>query len=230
MKCPECGSEVVESSVYCHKCGGRIDRQTWEDPASESPEQPAADEPTSAGQTASERFRGAVESTRAKSTAVTEEALWSGGYCGKAMMDAWVVSGLVTLALLIGAIVVWDKAWVWYAVLAAIVLLWGYQAVVYLQRRLGVRYRLTSQRFQHEKGIFMHTTDVIDLVEVDDITYRQSIIDRLFNVGTIRIVSSDRSHPDLSMAGIADVKNVVAKMDQARRAERIRRGLHISSI
>ncbi|NLE39097.1 MAG: zinc ribbon domain-containing protein, partial [Pirellulaceae bacterium] len=109
MKCPECGSEVVESSVYCHKCGGRLDRQTWEDPASESPGDSAAGETTLAGQTASERFRGAIESTRAKNTGVEEEELWTGGYCGKAMMDAWVVSGLVTLALLIAAIVVWNK-------------------------------------------------------------------------------------------------------------------------
>ena len=67
-------------------------------------------------------------------------------------------------------------------------------------------------------------------VILDDITYSQTIIDRMFGVGTIRIVSSDRSHPDLPVPGIDNVKDVASKMQEARHEERMRRGLHIESI
>jgi len=49
-------------------------------------------------------------------------------------------------------------------------------------------------------------------------------------VGTIRIVSSDRSHPDFSLPGIENARRVAEQFDDARRAERRRRGLHIEQI
>jgi len=48
-------------------------------------------------------------------------------------------------------------------------------------------------------------------------------------VGTIRIISSDRSHPELLLPGIAEVQAVAEKFDFARRSER-RRSLHLEQI
>ena len=118
----------------------------------------------------------------------------------------------------------------WWCVLAVIVVVWLYQVVVLLRRRLGVHYRLTTQRFFHESGILIHTTDLIEVIDMDDITYRQTLIDRMMGVGTIRIASSDRSHPELFLPGIENVKQVAERFDNARRDERRRRGLHIEQI
>ena len=112
--------------------------------------------------------------------------------------------------------------------MAAIVLLWLYQIVVLLRRRLGVHYRLTTQRFFHESGILIHTTDLIEVIDMDDITYRQTLIDRMTGVGTIRIVSSDRSHPDLSdrrdrqgpRGGRHDARRPARRTDSPRTAHR----------
>ena len=46
----------------------------------------------------------------------------------------------------------------------------------------------------------------------------------------IIIRSSDSSHPELVMSGIGDVRKVADLIDDARRAERRKRGLHIESI
>jgi hypothetical protein len=50
------------------------------------------------------------------------------------------------------------------------------------------------------------------------------------NVGTIHVSSSDRTHPVLHVAGVYNVKEVASMMDDARRTERIRRGLHIEAV
>ena len=145
------------------------------------------------------------------------------------MMGNWIAGGILSICLLILGIYIGTTV-VWWGVLVALVAGWLYLFVVLLRRRLGVHYRLTSQRFFHEKGIIRHTTDLIEVIDMDDITFEQSLIDRFTGVGSISIVSSDRSHPELTIAGIENVKEVAAKMHEARHAERLRRGLHIEQI
>ena len=61
--------------------------------------------------------------------------------------------------------------------------------------------------------------------------YRErNLIERFFKLGTIRIVSSDRTDPQLDLKGIDDVQQVSSVLDDARRKERRRRGLHIEQI
>jgi hypothetical protein len=52
----------------------------------------------------------------------------------------------------------------------------------------------------------------------------------MMGVGTIKITSSDRGDPQLVLKGIDDVKRVASLLDEARRAERSRRGVYIESI
>ena len=68
------------------------------------------------------------------------------------------------------------------------------------------------------------------LIDIDDVTFSQGLVQRMVGVGTIRIVSSDRSHPELFLYGIADVQEVAETLDDVRRKERRRRGLHIEAI
>jgi membrane protein YdbS with pleckstrin-like domain len=219
---------VVDKSVYCHKCGERLDTPEGEEVLSpqRDPASPAADEAPSPNR--AERLREAIPPNRGGGEP-GEQELWQGGYCLKAMAGAWALSLLASVAVLAVGFVFW-KPLVWWCVLAVIILLWVYQIVVLLRHRLGVHYRLTTQRFFHESGILIHTTDLIEMIDMDDITYRQTLIDRMTGVGTIRIISSDRSHPDLSIDGIENVQKVAAMMHDARHAERIRRGLHVEQI
>jgi hypothetical protein len=89
---------------------------------------------------------------------------------------------------------------------------------------------LTNQRFIHESGILRRVSDRIEVLDMDDITFEQGIIERLVGVGTIRVMSSDRTHPELQMYGIDNVREVSGLFDDTRRAERRRRGLHIENI
>lgn len=230
MRCHACGTEVVETGVYCHKCGARLDVA---DPSTASPDAPGAEAaggfgPEEGAATPRERFEEAIAARR-NAAEEPEKPLWEGTYSSKAMFGTWTACGAISIALLVGAL--WFRhAWFSYVVALAILLLWLYAAVNFAYRRLSVRYRLTSKRFFHEKGILRHVTDRIEVIDMDDIAFEQSIIDRIVGVGTIRITSSDRTDPILVIPGIENVKEVAGLIDEARLNERMRRGLHIESI
>ena len=248
MKCPGCGVDVVEQAVFCHLCGARLDFSNSEtadfssDPnaggertatgqtARHSTSQPAAHINTSPPQTNAERFR----SLMGANDDAEEANLWEGGYCVKAMMGNWLLGIFLSACFLALGVWTWSKGWnasvVWWGVLIAFTVLWLYLFVLLLRRRLGVHYRLTSQRFFHESGILRHTTDLIEVIDMDDITFEQTLVDRFTGVGSVHIVSSDRSHPELTIKGIENVKAVAAKMQDARHTERLRRGLHIEQV
>jgi len=76
----------------------------------------------------------------------------------------------------------------------------------------------------------VRTTDRIEVIDIDDVTYRQGIVERALGVGTILLESSDRTHPTLILSGIDDVQRVAGLIDDVRRKERRRRGIHIEQI
>lgn len=73
-------------------------------------------------------------------------------------------------------------------------------------------------------------TNRVEVIDVDDVQYSQGIVEQLFRVGTIRVHSSDLSHPTLRMSGIDEVRQVAEAIDEARRQERIRRGLYVEAV
>ena len=145
------------------------------------------------------------------------------------MIGAWALSGLITVLLVVLAFWIW-RSWFTWAAVVVVALLWIWQLCVMKYRQWNVRYRLTTQRFIHETGILRRVTDRIETIDMDDITFEQRFLERFVGVGTIGITSSDRTHPELLLLGIDNVKEVAGKIDDIRRSERRRRGLHIESI
>ena len=159
-----------------------------------------------------------------------EEELWRGGYSSKAMAAAWVASGLVSLVLLVvGILWVRDAIW-WLILVVAMILPWLYSFAVLCYRRMSVHYLLSTQRFIHESGILRRVNNRIEVLDMDDITFEQGLLERFSGVGTIRIMSHDRSDPELELRGIENVQEVARLIDDARLAERRRRGLHVEQI
>ena len=234
MNCPQCGVDVVSSALFCHKCGFRLDEAGLERPpeAAEAPGE-ATDSPPEPV----ERSPEPQPAEKAKSPLSPkgdddepETDLWAGGYSGKAMWGSWILAGIVTLALLIARIMALIAFVSWPILLGLIAALWIvlWLRLVYL--RLNYHYALTTQRFIHRAGILRRTTDRIEVIDIDDVTYEQGLIERMVGVGTIKITSSDRTHPQINIVGIAGVKNVAESIDSGRRKERLRRGLHIEAI
>ncbi|MFK7738619.1 MAG: PH domain-containing protein [Pirellulaceae bacterium] len=162
-----------------------------------------------------------------------ERSLWKGGYSPKAMYGAWVISGLATIGLIVAGVMfaTGDNASTIWMVIGTIIIAWWVITIgVYIYRRIGMHYELTTQRFIHEAGILMRTTDRIEVIDIDDVSFTQGIIQRMLGVGKIRITGSDRTHPELVLYGIDKVPEIASLIDDVRREERRRRSLHIESI
>ncbi|EMI58314.1 PH domain-containing protein [Rhodopirellula sallentina] len=157
-----------------------------------------------------------------------EESLWNGGYSPKAMVGWWIALIAISIGLLVGAFMIPQLSF--SIALAIIVILWLLVGANYARMRLGFHYELTSQRFIHKTGLLTRRTDRIEVIDIDDVSYEQGPVQRLFGVGNINITSSDRSDPELRLVGIDKVSEVSGLIDDVRRTERRRRSLHIESI
>jgi hypothetical protein len=157
-----------------------------------------------------------------------EEELWSGTYSGKAMVGPAVGLAVLTIAGLIAASFAGPIGWAVAGIAA--VILWALFGFVLMYRKLSVRYRLTTFRFFHETGLLSRVRNRIEVIDINDVTLQQRLIERMFNVGTIHIQSSDVTHPDIFLPGIEDVRRVTDLIDNTRRSERQRRGVFMENI
>jgi membrane protein YdbS with pleckstrin-like domain len=226
MQCPHCQTEVPADTVFCGHCGGKLDGE-------QAPVKPLVEPrrqgppPLTEEESPRDRFTSAAKVR--PEVAEPENEVWRGSYSQKAMLGYWIGATVVTILL---PVLLWffnlDMGWLW--VWGAILIMWLALVAWYYSRRLGVFYRLTNQQFLHERGLLWRRTDRIELIDIDDVTYKQGPIERMLNVGTIHIESSDKSDPEIDLPGIDDVKRIAGLIDDLRREERRSRGLHIESV
>ena len=229
LQCDNCGTELTDDAAYCPKCGDRIDRRS-EVADGDPPRASAADAIPATG--AGDKLREKVQASR-DAADDEEQDLWEGGYSPKAMIGHWLGAAVVSVLMLVGMFAfqpLRENGWAWLVLVVLLALLWGGLATLLAIRKWGFHYELTSQRFIHRTGILQRTTDRIEVIDMDDVTFQQGLVERMMGVGSIKIISSDRTHPELHLLGIDDVQNVADLIDTARRRERRRRGLHIESI
>ncbi|NOY42569.1 MAG: PH domain-containing protein [Planctomycetes bacterium] len=211
--CSECQAEVADHAAFCQQCGTKLAGAAQAD-QSLAPKQ---------------RFEAAAAATRSTDDP-PENELWQGQYSKLAMIGSWIGAGVVSLLLIVVALSMSFSSTGWSITVAAIVLLWIGLVCRLFYRQLSERYYLTDQRFIHESGILWREINRIEAIDVDDVSFQQGPIERLFGVGTITITSSDRSHPKLDLPGIEKVHMVAEMIDEVRRQERRKRGLYVEAV
>ncbi len=185
--------------------------------------------PPGAERTPADRFRQQAAATQSGPDDIdSEEDLWTGGYSFKAMIGTWIGIAIASVGLLV--LPMFTELVSFPIALIVIVMLWLVGSLRYAWRRLGVHYRLTTQRFVHQRGVLTRQSDRIEVIDIDDVRFTQGPIQRALGVGTIVLTSSDRTDPTLSMIGIADVDAVAGLIDDTRRRERRRHSLQIEAI
>jgi uncharacterized membrane protein YdbT with pleckstrin-like domain len=207
MLCPDCKTQVPADAAFCPKCGRRMS------PAGVSP---------------ADKLRTA-QSAAAASSNDPEQTLWHGGYSFKAMYGYWLVALLVTIAALVASVMLPNPI-TWLVAVVLAIAIWVVFGLYYLIMRLSVDYTLTNQRFIHKRGLLSRVTNRVEVIDIDDVTYEQGLVERMFGVGTIKMLSSDVSDPKLLLPGIDDVQRVSELIDRARREERRRRGLYVETV
>jgi membrane protein YdbS with pleckstrin-like domain len=87
-------------------------------------------------------------------------------------------------------------------------LMFGY---VYLSLRC-LRYKITCRLIERERGILVKRVDSLDLGRVKDVQLVQNLMERILRIGTIEILSSDRTDPLMRIEAIPAPRPVYEKL------------------
>ncbi|HEY8665375.1 MAG TPA: PH domain-containing protein [Tepidisphaeraceae bacterium] len=88
-----------------------------------------------------------------------------------------------------------------------------------------IRYRITNYRIDYERGVFTKRIDTLELWHVEDISFEQSLIDRILGVGNILIVSHDTTTPRLLLHGLPHPRPVFDALKERIIAVKRQRGV-----
>ncbi len=198
MNCPKCGTQVVGGAAFCQACGAKLTKDaTGVEPVAQL----------------AQRGRD-----------VPEQTIWEGSFSPKAMLGWWAIAGGGSVVLLIVAAIFAPAPLILAAAGGLCLLVFLTIAAIQLKNRLRYHYKLTNQRLVCEIGILNRNTDRTDLISINDINCSQSLIDRFVGTGTIVLATSEPTSP-IRLRGIADAQKIAAQIDQARRAEYMRRSV-----
>jgi membrane protein YdbS with pleckstrin-like domain len=212
MQCPHCGEHIIKQSRFCRHCGGKLG-EGRNNPSAATPEK---------------KLRSAAN--RGADDEIPEEELWHGSYSKLAMIGAWLAAGIFSLGSAAVGLFGNINQSAWLTLIGLNALVWIVLVARYLYYRFSRHYYLSNQRFTHVRGLLWRQTDRIEIIDVDDVSFTQGPVERIFGIGTVRISSSDNTHPELALPGIENVQIVSGLIDDARRKERRRRGLYIESV
>lgn len=82
-------------------------------------------------------------------------------------------------------------------------------------------FTLTSQRIKLEAGVLSKTYDQVELYRVKDTVLTRTLLQRMLGLGSIKMITSDPSQPELVFPSIPDSENVRELVRQ--NVERMRR-------
>lgn len=103
------------------------------------------------------------------------------------------------------------------------------------KRHLGMplsftKYSLTEDRFIEEKGFFNIKSEEVLLYRVRDIGLERKLGQRIFGVGTIKLVSSDKTSPELIIKNVKHPKEVKEMLHRQVEEMKIKRRVRVGEI
>ncbi len=235
MRCPACGMIIAAEAVYCQQCGSRVSRAGLAPPEDENRRHDAGQYDSGQHHTGRHRSRSWPRGPRRGIVdngdyLDDERLLWKGTYSWKGMIHEFLVAAAVTLLLVSAGVRVFRDETAWFYIVAFLGAIWLLIFAMLAFRKLNFRYTITDQRLIHETGILYQFLDRTEMINIDDVRVEQGIIERVVNVGKIRLRTSDQTHPTIFFRGIDRVRDVASLIDDARRRERMRRGLHVEAV
>lgn len=120
-------------------------------------------------------------------------------------------------------------AYAGYIVLGAVLLpLFGLGLLVWLGAYISCkssRYRLTNQRLFVRKGWLSRQVQELELYRVKDVALHQTMLDRVFGIGTIEVIANDATTPRMIMPGVKSPETIKETIRNAYRTSRRREGV-----
>jgi uncharacterized membrane protein YdbT with pleckstrin-like domain len=73
---------------------------------------------------------------------------------------------------------------------------------------VSTNYLITDERIRVIHGLIGKDREDVELIRIQDIDLKQTLSDRILNVGDITILSHDSSHPELLLENVRDPDTV----------------------
>ncbi len=87
------------------------------------------------------------------------------------------------------------------------------------------RYRISNYRIDCERGLLSKNIDTLELWHVEDISFHQSLLDRILGVGTIIVLSHDDTTPRLELKSLPNPRPLFDQLKQRIIAVKRQRGV-----
>jgi uncharacterized membrane protein YdbT with pleckstrin-like domain len=155
-----------------------------------------------------------------------EKKVWSGTSSQILNLGAFLLCGFIFVLLLTLVIKFWDKLAEkgTLVLVPAFVIL--FSPLVYALARVlvikAVKFEISTERIKITTGIFSKQTNAMELYRVKDYTLNEPFFYRLFHLGTITILTSDHSTPQIILKAIPGARQL---MDELRKHVELRRDL-----
>jgi hypothetical protein len=204
VPCPECKAMVSRAAAACPQCGF----------------------PFGGATIAANVFAGGRSSAPAN-----EEVLWEGSPSLKAMAVSIAATALFAIALPVAVYLAYDplrellvhssrdvrtlvvenESNARTVIILAVIVVVGARLARLAWRAMALRshrYGVSNQRIMVETGVLSKSLAEVDVRTIDDITFTQTIVERMLGIGQISIASSDPANPRLRLVGVPDPRQV----------------------
>ncbi len=111
----------------------------------------------------------------------------------------------------------WQNFWWWISIIGIPVALAKHIALK------TTKITLTNQRLRIRSGIFSKTMEEIELYRVKDWTFTEPFLMRMLGYGSVQIMSSDRTAPEVNLAWLKDARVLSEHLRSAVEAVRDRK-------
>ena len=107
-------------------------------------------------------------------------------------------------------------------------LLWtGKKCTFFGQPWSFTRYTLYADRFLINRGFLTRHQEELRLYRIKDVTLRQTLIQRIFGVGSLTVISTDASATQFSLINILEPERVAKLLSDSAEKERISKGITV---
>jgi uncharacterized membrane protein YdbT with pleckstrin-like domain len=145
---------------------------------------------------------------------MSEDTVWSGSPSQLTNTGNFLIAAVGIAVVIVFTIL---PHFYFLAVLVLVPLAFGFWK--WLQVRC-TKYELTSERIRSTKGVFSLRREELELYRIKDSSMVQPFIQRLFSLGNIILMTSDRTDPEFVIPAIKDPNGL---LDQIRKYVEIRR-------
>jgi uncharacterized membrane protein YdbT with pleckstrin-like domain len=123
-------------------------------------------------------------------------------------------AGGLILALLVLVVLGWlAGSWPLAVIIAAIIA--GLTLIVGYLRRVSTKYLITNQRLRISRGVVRRSVQETRLDRVQNVNYQQSLLDRIFRVGTVDFDTAGTDDSEFRFEWVNGPETVVRAVDEA---------------